>query len=105
MRKRVALARAIIDEPQCILYDEPTSGLDPVVSESIDRLIRRMQKDLCVTSLVVTHDMNSVFRIADRVAYLREGKIYFLGTPQELQDSKDKYVRSFVEGRSIEDDD
>ncbi|NOX98643.1 MAG: ABC transporter ATP-binding protein [Verrucomicrobia bacterium] len=102
MRKRVALARAIIAEPQCILYDEPTSGLDPVVSESIDRLIRRMQKDLCVTSLVVTHDMNSVFRIADRVAYLREGKIYFLGTAQELRDSKDEYVRSFVEGRPVE---
>ncbi len=105
MRKRVSLARAIIAEPQCILYDEPTSGLDPVVSESIDRLIRRMQKDLCVTSLVVTHDMNSVFRIADRVAYLREGKIYFLGTPQELRDSKDRYVRSFVEGRPVEKED
>ncbi len=105
MRKRVALARAIIAEPQCILYDEPTSGLDPVVSESIDRLIRRMQKELCVTSLVVTHDMDSVFRIADRVAYLREGKIYFLGTPQELRNSKDRFVRSFVEGRQIEDED
>ncbi len=105
MRKRVALARAIIAEPQCILYDEPTSGLDPVVAESIDRLIRRMQKDLCVTSLVVTHDMNSVFRIADRVAYLREGKIYFLGTPEELRDSEDRFVRSFVEGRSIENGD
>ncbi len=101
MRKRVALARAIIGEPQCILYDEPTSGLDPVVSESIDQLIRRMQEDLCVTSLVVTHDMRSVFRVADRVAYLREGRIYFLGTPQELHDSKDKFVRSFVEGRAI----
>lgn len=105
MRKRVALARAIIGEPQCILYDEPTSGLDPVVTESIDRLIRRMQKELCVTSLVVTHDMNSVFRIADRVAYLKEGKIYFLGTPQELRDSKDRHVRSFVEGRAIENGD
>lgn len=105
MRKRVALARAIIAEPQCILYDEPTSGLDPVVSESIDHLIRRMQQDLCVTSLVVTHDMSSVFRVADRVAYLREGRIYFLGTPQELRDSKDKFVRSFVEGRAIKDDD
>jgi phospholipid/cholesterol/gamma-HCH transport system ATP-binding protein len=103
MRKRVALARAIIAEPQCILYDEPTAGLDPVVSESIDRLIRRMQKDLCVTSLVVTHDMNSVFRIADRVAYLREGKIYFLGTPKELRESKDPYVSSFVEGRPVKD--
>lgn len=102
MRKRVALARAIITEPECILYDEPTSGLDPVVSESIDRLIRRMQKDLCVTSLVVTHDMNSVFRIADRVAYLREGRIYFLGTPEELRESKDRFVRSFVEGRPVE---
>ena len=105
MRKRVALARAIISEPQCILYDEPTSGLDPVVAEHIDRLILRMQKDLCVTSLVVTHDMNSVFRIADRVAYLREGKIYFLGTPQELRDSGDRFVKSFVEGRAIDNGD
>ncbi|MCF6313355.1 MAG: ATP-binding cassette domain-containing protein [Verrucomicrobiales bacterium] len=104
MRKRVSLARAIIGEPQCILYDEPTSGLDPVVSESIDRLILRMQKNLCVTSLVVTHDMNSVFRIADRVAYLREGKIHFLGTPEELRDSQDRYVRSFVEGRQVEEE-
>jgi phospholipid/cholesterol/gamma-HCH transport system ATP-binding protein len=104
MRKRVALARAIINEPECILYDEPTSGLDPVVSESIDRLIRRMQKELNVTSLVVTHDMQSVFRIADRVAYLREGRIYFLGTPEELRDSGDRYVRSFVEGREVEED-
>lgn len=105
MRKRVALARAIINEPECILYDEPTSGLDPVVAESIDRLIRRMQKELSVTSLVVTHDMRSVFRIADRVAYLREGRIYFLGTPEELRDSEDRYVRSFVEGRAVEDGD
>ena len=105
MRKRVALARAIINEPECILYDEPTSGLDPVVAESIDRLIRRMQRDLSVTSLVVTHDMQSVFRIADRVAYLREGAVYFLGTPEELRDSEDRYVRSFVEGRQVEDGD
>ncbi len=105
MRKRVALARAIVTEPECILYDEPTSGLDPVVSESIDRLIRRLQKELNVTSVVVTHDMQSVFRVADRVAYLREGRIYFLGTPEDLRDSDDRYVRSFVEGRDLEDGD
>jgi len=102
MRKRVALARAIISEPSCILYDEPTAGLDPIVSDSINRLIRRLQRRLGVTSIVVTHDMNSVFHIADRVAYLLEGRIYFLGSVDELRQSTDSQVRDFVEGRSGE---
>jgi len=98
MRKRVALARAIISRPQCILYDEPTAGLDPVVSDSINQLIRRLQKTLCVTSVVVTHDMKSVFHIADRIAYLRGGQVYFLGGRDELKSSRDPIIQAFVEG-------
>lgn len=100
MRKRVALARAIITEPRCILYDEPTAGLDPVASDSIDHLIRRLKRTLGVTSMVVTHDMKSARLIADQVAMLREGKIYFLGTPQALMESEDPALKDFVEGRS-----
>ncbi len=102
MRKRVALARAIITRPQCILYDEPTAGLDPIVADSIDHLIRRLQRKFQVTSVVVTHDMKSMFHIADRVAYLREGRIYFLGTPDEIRESTDPSIRNFIEGRSQE---
>jgi phospholipid/cholesterol/gamma-HCH transport system ATP-binding protein len=102
MRKRVALARAIITQPECILYDEPTAGLDPIVADSIDHLIRRLQRDFRVTSITVTHDMKSMFKIADRVAYLREGRIYFLGTPEEIRDTRDPAIRRFIEGRSDE---
>jgi len=102
MRKRVALARAVITQPKCILYDEPTAGLDPVVSDSIDHLIRRLQRRFSVTSIVVSHDMKSVNFIADRVAYLREGKIFFLGTPEELRASEDEVVQDFIHGRSGE---
>jgi phospholipid/cholesterol/gamma-HCH transport system ATP-binding protein len=100
MRKRVALARAIINRPQCILYDEPTSGLDPVVSDSINLLIRRLQKRFAVTSIVVTHDMKSAFDVADRIAYLKMGRIYFEGTAEELQASPDQDIQDFVAGRS-----
>ena len=102
MRKRVALARAIISPPDVILYDEPTSGLDPIVSDSINRLIRHLQKQINATSLVVTHDMISCYHIADRVALLHEGRIHFLGTPQELRESHDPVIRDFVDGRSEE---
>ncbi len=104
MRKRVALARAIISTPQVVLYDEPTAGLDPIVSDSINRLIRRLQSQLHVTSIVVTHDMTSCFHIADRVALLNEGKCYFLGTPAELRAENDPVVRDFVDGRSQGDE-
>ena len=100
MRKRVALARAIINRPQCILYDEPTSGLDPVVSDSINLLIRRLQKRFAVTSIVVTHDMKSAFDVADRIAYLKMGRIYFEGTAEELQASRDEDIQDFIAGRS-----
>ena len=100
MRKRVALARAIITRPKCIFYDEPTAGLDPIVTDIIDHLILRMQKRFQITSIVVTHDMKSVYHIANRVAYLKEGKIYFLGTPEELKASTDPVITDFTEGRS-----
>ena len=102
MRKRVALARAIITEPRCILYDEPTAGLDPVAADSIDHLIRRLKRTLGVTSMVVTHDMKSARLIADHVAMLRDGRIYFYGSPQALMASEDPVVKNFVEGRSGE---
>jgi phospholipid/cholesterol/gamma-HCH transport system ATP-binding protein len=104
MRKRVALARAIISPPQVILYDEPTAGLDPVVSDSINRLIRRLQKQLAVTSIVVTHDMTSCYHIADRVALLNEGRRYFYGTPEELRATTDPVIRNFIDGRSVEEE-
>ena len=100
MKKRVALARAIICRPRCILYDEPTSGLDPVVSDSINLLIRRLQQSFGVTSLVVTHDMKSAFDVADRIAYLKNGRIYFEGTADELQASDDQDIQDFIAGRS-----
>jgi phospholipid/cholesterol/gamma-HCH transport system ATP-binding protein len=100
MKKRVGLARSIIRRPSCILYDEPTAGLDPVVSDSINHLIRRLQKRFQVTSIVVTHDMKSAFHIADHIAYLHEGRIYFYGTPQELEKSSDPLIQDFLLGRS-----
>src|SRR3954465_12938762 len=100
MKKRVGLARAIIRRPSCVLYDEPTAGLDPVVADSINRLIRRLQERFGMTSIVVTHDMKSAFDVADRIAYLHEGRIYFDGTPAELQQSKDRLIQNFLLGRS-----
>jgi len=102
MRKRVGLARAIVIEPRCILYDEPTTGLDPIVADSINRLIRRLQKRLGITSIVVTHDMKSAFHVADEVAYLYEGRVYFKGTPEALRASTDPLIHDFIEGRSRE---
>jgi phospholipid/cholesterol/gamma-HCH transport system ATP-binding protein len=100
MRKRAGIARAIVGRSQCILYDEPTASLDPVVSDVIDQMILRLQKRYHITSLVVTHDMKSLFKIADRVAMLKEGVIRFLGTPDELRNSTDSVVQDFIEGRS-----
>ncbi len=104
MRKRAALARAVVTGPKCVLYDEPTAGLDPIISDSIDHLIRRTQRRYGCTTVVVTHDMKSVRTVADRVVYLREGRVYFSGTTDELFASEDPVVRQFVEGRSGEGD-
>jgi phospholipid/cholesterol/gamma-HCH transport system ATP-binding protein len=100
MKKRVGLARAIIRRPSCVLYDEPTAGLDPMVADSINRVIRRLQTHFGMTSVVVTHDMKSAFDLADRIAYLHEGRVYFHGNPGELQKSTDKLIQDFLLGRS-----
>src|SRR5216683_6582806 len=102
MKKRVGLARAIIRRPSCVLYDEPTSGLDPIVSDSINRLIRRLQARFHVTSIVVTHDLKSAFHVADRIAYLHGGRIYFQGTPADLKCAADPLIQDFLFGRSEE---
>jgi phospholipid/cholesterol/gamma-HCH transport system ATP-binding protein len=99
-RKRVALARAIALDPEVILYDEPTTGLDPVRSDVINQLIVRLQKQLHVTSITVTHDMQSAFKIADRIVMLHQGKIIFDGTPTDIQASEDPNVRQFVLGEA-----
>jgi len=100
MKKRVGLARAIIRRPSCVLYDEPTAGLDPVVADSINRLIRCLQGRFGITSVVVTHDMKSAFDVADRIAYLHQGRVYFHGTPGELRESSDPLIQDFLLGRS-----
>lgn len=96
MRKRVGLARALVTNPAYILYDEPTTGLDPIMSDSIDLLIKDLSEKLKVTSVVVTHDMYSVKNIADRVAMMHQGKIYFNGSTEDLINSKDKVILDFV---------
>jgi phospholipid/cholesterol/gamma-HCH transport system ATP-binding protein len=98
MRKRVGLARAIIYEPQIVLYDEPTTGLDPIVSDSIDKLIMRVRDHLQVTSVVVTHDMRTARRVGNHVMMLHRGKIYANCTPESLFASTDPVVRQFIDG-------
>ncbi|HZV13352.1 MAG TPA: ABC transporter ATP-binding protein [Candidatus Kapabacteria bacterium] len=97
MKKRVGLARALAQNPEYIFYDEPTTGLDPIMSDQIDELIADITHKLKVTSVVVTHDMFSVEKIAHRVALMHEGKIYFEGTPQELRESSDPIIITFIE--------
>jgi phospholipid/cholesterol/gamma-HCH transport system ATP-binding protein len=100
MRKRVGLARAIICQPEIVLYDEPTTGLDPIASDSIDQLILRVRDRLDVTTVVVTHDMRSTRRLGQRILMLHNQRIYATGTPDEIFDSRDPVVRRFVEGVS-----
>jgi phospholipid/cholesterol/gamma-HCH transport system ATP-binding protein len=98
-RKRAGLARAIATAPKYLLYDEPTTGLDPVTSAVINELIMRMRRELEVTGVVITHDMESAFRISDRIAMLHDGRIRFEGTPDQLRETQDPVVRGFIEGR------
>ena len=98
MRKRVGLARAIVYEPEIVLYDEPTTGLDPIVADSINQLILRVCERLKVTSVVVTHDMVSARRLAQRILMLHEGRIHFSGTPEEVAACTDPVVCRFVNG-------
>jgi len=100
MRKRVGLARAIIYQPQIVLYDEPTTGLDPIVADSIDQLIVRIRERLEVTTVAVTHDMRSARRIGQRILMLHQGRIHFSGTPEEIFQTQDPVVYRFVNGVS-----
>lgn len=101
MKKRVGLARAIAHEPDILLYDEPTTGLDPIMADAINDLIVEMKKHLSVTSIAITHDMNSAYKIADRVAMLYEGKIIQTGTPEEIKNTQNPVVRQFITGSAI----
>lgn len=100
MKKRVGLARAIIREPEIVLYDEPTTGLDPILTDSIHRLIVQMQEVLQVTSVMVSHDVEKVLEFAHYVGMLHQGRMVFAGAPDELQASDDPIVRQFIAGSS-----
>ena len=100
MRKRAAIARTLTLEPEAVLFDEPTTGLDPVSARRIDRLIRELSDSLGVTSIVVSHDLVSIFTIADRIAFIYQGVVHKCGTRQEFQDSDDPVVRQFISGAS-----
>ncbi len=103
-RKRVALARAIAQNPHVILYDEPTTGLDPIRADVINELILKMRRELKVTSIVVTHDMQSAFKVADRIVMLYEGRFIFDGTPRQIQQTDNPIVRRFVLGEASEEE-
>lgn len=98
MKKRVGLARAIAHNPEIILYDEPTTGLDPIMADAINELIISLQKRLNVTSVTITHDMTSAYKIADRIAMLYDGRIIEVGTPEEIRNTENPIVRQFVTG-------
>lgn len=100
MRKRVGLARAIAHEPEIVLYDEPTTGLDPIMADAIDELIVRLREKLNVTSVAITHDMKSAYRIADRIAMLYKGRIIGTGTPNEIRQTDDQVIKQFITGSS-----
>lgn len=98
MRKRVGLARAIVLDPAIVFYDEPTSGLDPVMGGITDQLIKDLSIKLLITSVVVTHDMKSVFKIADRIAMIHQGRLIEVGTPDQIRNSKNPFVQQFING-------
>jgi phospholipid/cholesterol/gamma-HCH transport system ATP-binding protein len=98
MRKRVGIARAMANDPCVMLYDEPTSGLDPLTTATITRLIIKLQRELNVTSIVVSHDIRSSFKMATKIALLADCTIKFFGTPEELQGTEDRYIRDFLGG-------
>ncbi len=100
MKKRVGLARAIAYRPEIILYDEPSTGLDPIRADAINDLIIQTKQDLCATSVVITHDMTSSYKVADRIAMLYEGRIIETGTPSEIQASNNPVVRQFIHGQA-----
>jgi phospholipid/cholesterol/gamma-HCH transport system ATP-binding protein len=105
MKKRVGLARAIAFQPDVILYDEPTTGLDPINVTRINRLINNLKDTLRVTSVVVTHDMNTAFSVSDRIAMIHEGRVIFEGTPEDVRTTDNRMVRDFVEGNAPHEED
>jgi len=100
MRKRAAIARTLTVDPEVVLFDEPTTGLDPVSARRIDRLIRTLSDEVGVTSIVVSHDLTSIFSIADRIAFLYRGLVHLVGTPDQFRSSPDPVVQQFISGRS-----
>ena len=100
MKKRVGLARAIAYRPEIILYDEPSTGIDPIRADAINDLIIQMKKEMGVTSVVITHDMVSAYKIADRIAMLYEGKIIEEGTPEEIEKTENEIVQQFIHGQA-----
>jgi phospholipid/cholesterol/gamma-HCH transport system ATP-binding protein len=98
MKKRVALARALCIKPEIILYDEPTTGVDPITADSINELIKNLHDKLKVTSVVVTHDMKSAYRVADKIAMLYQGRIIAEGSPEEIQNTQHPVVHQFING-------
>jgi len=100
MKKRVGFARAVAMDPKCVLYDEPTTGLDPINADVINNLIVKLSGELHITSIVVTHDLQSAYKVADRIVMLHDGKILFEGTPDEVKNTTHPIVRQFIEGRA-----
>lgn len=100
MRKRAGLARAIADNPEILLYDEPTTGLDPITSDMINNMIVELNQELKVTSIAVTHDMTSAYKIADRIVMLYQGRVEFDGTPDEVRATDNQVVQQFITGRA-----
>jgi phospholipid/cholesterol/gamma-HCH transport system ATP-binding protein len=100
MKKRVSLARAIAMDPEILLYDEPTTGIDPIMADAINSLIVQMREKLNVTSVAITHDIKSAYKIADRIAMLYQGKIIEVGTPEEIKNSPNRVVQQFIQGKS-----
>ncbi|MGJ8675994.1 MAG: ABC transporter ATP-binding protein [Akkermansiaceae bacterium] len=98
MKKRVALARAIIDHPNCVCYDEPHAGLDPITADTIDKLIKRLQHEFGITNIVITHELRSVMRIADKIVFMKDGQIYWQGTPAEMRANTDPVIVNFISG-------
>jgi phospholipid/cholesterol/gamma-HCH transport system ATP-binding protein len=101
MKKRVGIARAIAMDPACVLYDEPTTGLDPIMADVINNLILKLKESMDITSVVVTHDMPSAYKVADKIAMLHDGKIIFQGTPDEVRHSDNAFLDQFIKGSAL----